>query len=130
MRLARLLPAVLALVVAVPSLADDKDRDEEKVSIRGMPASVSPADEDGKKAGLLGTVLMEGRKDKDTKYDKAMVKVTRATKIFQQVGRELKPASFDDIKPGVKMEIQFQGPVAESFPVQATAGKIVILPGR
>ena len=130
MRRSRLLPALLALVVAVPTLADDKDRDEEKVSIRGMPASVSPADEDGKKAGVLGTVLMEGRKDKDTKYDKAMVKVTKATKIFQQVGRELKPASFDDIKPGVKMEIQFQGPVAESFPVQATAGKIVILPGR
>ena len=129
MRLTRLLPAVLALVVAVPTLAQDKEK-EEKVSIRGMPASVSPADEDGKKAGVLGTILMEGRKDKDTKYDKAMVKVTKGTKIFQQVGRELKPASFDDIKPGVKMEIQFQGPVAESFPVQATAGKIVILPGR
>jgi hypothetical protein len=46
------------------------------------------------------------------------------------VGRELKAASFDDLKPNVKLEIQFQGPVAESFPVQATAGKIVILPGR
>ena len=126
MRLTRLLPAVLALVVAVPTLAQDKEK-EEKVSIRGMPASVSPADEDGKKAGVLGTILMEGRKDKDTQYDKAMVKVTKGTKIFQQVGRELKPASFDDIKPGVKMEIQFQGPVAESFPVQATAGKIVII---
>ena len=129
MRLTRLLPAVLALIVAVPTLAQDREK-EEKVSIRGMPASVSPADEDGKKAGVLGTILMEGRKDKDTMYDKAMVKVTKGTKIFQQVGRELKPASFDDIKPGVKMEIQFQGPVAESFPVQATAGKIVILPGR
>ena len=126
MRLFRLLPAVLALAVAVPTLAQEKDK-EEKVSIRGMPASVSPADEDGKKAGVLGTILMEGRKDKDTQYDKAMVKVTKGTKIFQQVGRELKPASFDDIKPGVKMEIQFQGPVAESFPVQATAGKIVII---
>jgi hypothetical protein len=128
MRLSRLLPAVLALVVAVPTLADEKGKDE--VSIRGMPASVSPADDDARKAGVLGTILMEGRKDKDTKYDKAMVKVTKGTRIFQQVGRELKPASFDDIKPGVKMEIQFQGPVAESFPVQATAGKIVILPGR
>ena len=128
MRLSRLLPAMLALAVVTPAFADEKDK--EKVSIRGTPASVSPADEDGKKAGLLGTILMEGRKDKDTDYDKAMVKVTKATKIFQQVGRELKPASFDDLKPGTRLEIQFQGPVAESFPVQATAGKIVILPGR
>jgi hypothetical protein len=126
MRLTRLLPALFALAVVAPAIADEK----EKVSIRGTPASVSPADEEAKKAGVLGTVLMEGRKDKDTEYDKAMVKVTKGTKIFQQVGRELKPASFDDLKPGVKLEIQFQGPVNESFPVQATAGKIVILPGR
>ena len=125
MRRTHLLPAVLALVVAVPTLADEKEK--EKVSIRGMPASVNPANDEDKKAGVLGTVLMEGRKDKDTEYEKAMVKVTRATRIFQQVGRELKPASFADLKPGVKMEIQFQGPVAESFPVQATAGKIVII---
>lgn len=126
MRFTRLLPALFLFGLTLPAGADEK----EKVSIRGTPASVSPADDDGKKAGVLGTLLIEGRKDKDTEYDKAMVKVTKGTKIFQQVGRELKPASFDDLKPGVKLEIQFQGPVAESFPVQATAGKIVILPSR
>jgi hypothetical protein len=125
MPLSRLLAGLLGLAVSVPAVARD-----EKVSIRGMPASVSPADEDGKKAGILGTVLLEGRKDKDTEYDKATVKVTRATKIYRQVGRDLKEASFDDLKPGVRMEVQFQGPVGESFPVQATAGKIVILGGR
>src|SRR5947209_1463100 len=128
MRRSRLLPALVALVLAVPAVAQDKEK--EKVSIRGMPASVSPADEEAKKSGVLGTILMEGRKDKDTEYDKAMVKVTKATKIFHQVGKDLKPASFDDLKPGTRLEIQFQGPVGESFPVTATAGKIVILPGR
>lgn len=128
MRLTRLPAALLALALIAPAFAQDKEKD--KVSIRGTPASVSPADEDGKKAGILGTLLMEGRKDKDTEYDKAMVKVTKATRIFTQVGKELKPAAFDDLKPGVRLEIQFQGPVAESFPVQATAGKIIILPGR
>lgn len=120
-----LLPALVALVVTVAATAEEK-----KVSIRGLPASVSPANDDQKKAGILGTVLIEGQKDKDTEYDKAMVKVTKATKIFRKVGKDLKPASFGDLRPGLNMEIQFQGPVAESFPVQATAGKIVILPGR
>jgi hypothetical protein len=123
-RLSRLLAGLIVLAVSAPALA------EEKVSIRGTPASVSPADEEGKKAGVLGTILMEGRKDKDTEYDKAMVKVTRATKIYRRVGKDLKEASFDDLKPSVKMEVHFQGPVSESFPVQATAGKIVILGGR
>jgi hypothetical protein len=125
MRLPSLLAGLVALVCVVPAVAKD-----EKISIRGTPASVSPADEESKKAGILGTVLIEGRKDKDTEYDKAMVKVTRATKIFKLVGADLKEASFDDLKPGVKMEIQFVAPPAESFPVQATAGKIVIISGR
>src|SRR5262245_54375147 len=122
MHLNRLLPGLIAFALVSPTFAKD-----EKISIRGTPASVSPADEEGKKSGILGTLLMEGRKDKDTEYDKAMVKVTKATKIFHQVGGELKPGSFDDLKPGVKLEIQFQGPVNESFPVQATAGRIVII---
>jgi len=125
MRLPTLIAGLLALALHTPAFAAD-----EKVSIRGTPASVSPADEDGKRSGILGTVLLEGRKDKDTEYDKAMVKVTKATRIFRLIGRDLKEASFDDLKPGVKMEIHFQGPVSESFPVQATAGKIVIIGGR
>src|SRR5215211_9383961 len=104
MRLSRILPSLLVLALFAPAYAKD-----EKISIRGTPASVSPADEDDKKAGILGTLLMEGRKDKDTEYDKAMVKVTRATKIYKQVGKDLKEATFDDLKPTVKMEIQFQG---------------------
>jgi hypothetical protein len=124
MRLSRLLAGLLTLALFSPALAKD-----EKVSIRGMPASVSPADDELKKQGVLGTVLIESaRKDKDTEYDKAIVKVTRATKIYKQVGKDLKDASFDDLKAGVRMEIQFQGPVQESIPVQAMAGKIVILP--
>jgi hypothetical protein len=122
MYLSRLLGLLAAVVFLGPVVAQEKD----KVSLRGTPASVSPADEDGKKAGILGTLLMEGRKDKDTEYDKAMVKVTKATKIFIMAGKDLKPATFDDLKPNVKMEIQFSGPVGEGFPVTATAGKIVI----
>jgi hypothetical protein len=123
MPLSRLFAGLFALAIVIPAYAKD-----EKISIRGMPVSVSPANDDAKKTGVLGTVLMEGAKDKDTEYDKAEVKVTKATKIFKMVGKDLKPATFEDLKSGVKMEIQFVGPVGESFPVQATAGKIVIFP--
>lgn len=118
-----LLSGLLALVAFLPALA----KDEEKISIRGMPVSITPANDTAKKAGILGTLVMEGQKSKDVEYDKASVKVTKATKIFVRSGKDLKPAKFEDLKPGVKMEIQFTGPVAESYPVQATAGKIVII---
>jgi beta-N-acetylhexosaminidase len=121
MRLASLFAGLTAAVLLAPAAADEK-----KVSIRGSLASAGQASEEEKKTGLLGNLLVEGTKDKDAEYDKAMVKVTKGTKIYRQIGGELREASFDDLKGGVKVEIWFQGPVAESFPVQATAGKIVI----
>jgi hypothetical protein len=121
MRLTSLFAGLAAVVLLAPAAADEK-----KVSIRGSLASAGQASEEEKKTGLLGNLLVEGTKDKDAEYDKAMVKVTKGTKIYRQIGGELREASFDDLKGGVKVEIWFQGPVAESFPVQATAGKIVI----
>jgi len=121
MRLSAVCAGLAVVVLASSSLADEK-----KVSIRGSLASAGAAGDDEKKTGLLGTLLVEGSKDKDTEYDKATVKVTKGTKIYRQVGKDLKEASFDDLKGGVKVEIWFTGPVQESFPVGATAGKIVI----
>ena len=126
MRFSNVLTCFFALIVVAPMFADDKDK-KDKVSIRGMAASISAASDEQAKAGVLGELLMEGKKDKDTEYDKAIVKVTKSTKIFKMVGGDLKPATFDDLKAAGKMEIQFTGPVAESFPVQAKAGKIIIL---
>ena len=34
--------------------------------------------------------------------------------------------SFDDLTEGTAVQVWFDGPVAESYPVQATAGSIVI----
>ena len=121
MRLTSLFAGLTAVVLLAPAAAEEK-----KVSIRGSLASAGQASEEEKKTGLLGNLLVEGMKDKDAEYDKAMVKVTKGTKIYRQIGGELREASFDDLKGGTKVEIWFQGPVAESFPVQATAGKIVI----
>lgn len=124
MNIARFFACPVVLIAFIPAYA----KDEDKISIRGMPISVAPATDDEKKAGIIGTMLVEGTKAKDTEYDKAFIKITKATKIFIMSGKELKPAKFEDLKGGQKMEVQFVGPVAESFPVQATAGKIVIFP--
>lgn len=119
----RLLAIAVAAALVVPAFAQDRD----KVSIRGKAENVSPSSDEALKGGILGTMIVDGEKDKDTQYEKANVKVTKATKIFVKVGGELKPATYDDLKTGLRMEITFAGPVGESFPVQATAGKIVIL---
>jgi hypothetical protein len=75
-----------------------------------------------------GRMLVEGKKEKDTDYDKASVTITKDTMILRAEGELLKPAKLEDIKVGMILEITFKGPVAESYPVQAKAGKVVILP--
>jgi hypothetical protein len=104
----------------------DKD-DPEKADIRGAITKVNASDDDVKKKGILGTLLVEGTKERTTNYDKASVKISNKTKILKQDGKERKEAKFEDLKKGCKVQIDFTGPVAESYPVQATAGTVIIL---
>lgn len=73
----------------------------------------------------VGTVRVEGTLEPGTRYDKATIHVGRKTRIF--LGHDGKPASFSFLHTGDLVEVTFVGPVAESYPVQATADKIVIL---
>jgi beta-N-acetylhexosaminidase len=95
-----------------------------KADVRGQVSSVTAAP-GGK--DILGRILVEGKKEADTTHDKASVSVTKATKIERVVKGELKPAQFTDLKKGMKVQADFTGPVAESYPVQARAKSILIL---
>lgn len=101
-------------------------REKKKVDIRGKITNIHRADQDANHQ-LLGNVLIEGAKEADTQVDKASVRVTHETRIFDGRGKERKQVSFDDLKAGQKVSARFVGPVMESYPVQATAGEIIIL---
>jgi hypothetical protein len=78
----------------------------------------------------LGTILIEGKVEKDTSVDKASTRVTDRTAIFKMQDGKKVAAKFSDLKVGQTVEATFNGPVAESYPVQAAAGEIVILETR
>lgn len=112
-----MLATTLALFVAMESgLGQDK-----KPDIRGIVKTVSPS----KKGGEIGFLLVEGPKGQT--YDKASIRVTADTKIFKLDGADRKPATLKDLKVGQTVEAKFVGPIAESYPVQAKAGEIVIV---
>ena len=81
-----------------------------------------------KKQGILGSMFVEAPKDAKYAYDKAVVRMTTKTKFQKQNGKLVEDAKFEDIKNGMKVSIWFTGPVAESDPVQATAGTVLIFP--
>ena len=101
-------------------------QEKEEIDIRGQITNIRRADQDVDDK-LLGAILIEGVKEADTRFDKASVRVTKETRIFDGRETERKQVSFDTLKTGQKVSAQFVGPVMESYPVQATAGEIIIL---
>ena len=122
--------AVAALAVALGPTAERGTIGQgapARADIRGAITEVNLLDEPAQKGGVLGSVLIEGVREKDTRYDKASVRITKKTTLTKRAGKERVPAKLADLKKGAKVQATFTGPVAESFPVQATAREILIL---
>ena len=119
--------AVFGIVLLVAACGDDTeagvDDDPSDPDIRGAITTKTDATDGG---DVLGHLLIEGEIEPDTGFDKASTRVDGDTEIYRLVDGELEEASWDDLAEGQTVEAWFEGPVAESYPVQAYAGRIVI----
>jgi hypothetical protein len=123
--MARALRVVLALcLTAGVGLAAGcgSSVDLSRADIRGTVTSVTPSE-----TLNLGSVLIEGAKEKDTSVDKARITVTSRTRIYRLENGKPVKAGFDALAVGERAQALFSGPVLESYPVQATASEIVVL---
>ncbi len=77
--------------------------------------------------GGLGSLLVKGKALGTAGVDYASLRVTPDTRILRQCGDSTVRASFGDLATGQTVKVALVGPVAESYPVQGTAGAIVIL---
>ncbi len=108
--------AALAMVssAAAPALAQTTDGP----AIRGLLTEVSRSAE---------VVLVEQNPSEESGSAKGEFAVTDETEILEQTDGDQAPASFEDLRVGQMVEATYAGPVAESYPTQGIAGKIVIL---
>lgn len=95
-------------------------------SISGAITTLNAADGSWN-AGILGSVLIEGKLQSDTSFDKASVTVTDKTRIYLEDAQGRHAVDFSYLRVGQIVAATFTGAVAESYPVQATASEIVIL---
>jgi hypothetical protein len=79
-------------------------------------------------AGPIGVVLVEENPDEETGSQKDSVTVTRATRLVEQGAHERVSIGFDDLEVGQRARAWYMGPIAESYPRQATARVIVTRP--
>jgi hypothetical protein len=95
--------------------------------IEGYVASVSGISADPRPSDVLGSILIEGELGRGMPFDRASVTIREGTSIYDDRARELVEARFEDLEVGQRVQAVFTGPVAESYPVQATASQILIL---
>jgi hypothetical protein len=70
------------------------------------------------------TILVEAVPGDLSGSAKALVTVDAATRIFHT--QAWRSAKVDDLLPGGTVSVWFEGPVAESYPVQGKAGTLLI----
>jgi uncharacterized protein DUF3221 len=104
---------VMVLTAAAPALAESPEN-----TIRGFITDVSLSAE---------VVLVEEDPSDESGSAKGEFAVTEETEILERRGGRLTPASFESLRVGQKVEATYTGAVAESYPTQGVAGKIVIL---
>jgi hypothetical protein len=90
-----------------------------------MPQETNSGGSVGKRVGV---VLVEENPNEENGSQKDSVMVTKVTKLFERQGRELTRIRSDDLKVGLRARAWYTGPVAESYPRQATASLIVVYP--
>lgn len=115
---ASLLAAALLAAGCAPVAPPDRSPD-----IRGSIQTVTAGGGDP-----LGSILVVGEKQADTGYDRASVAVDRETLVLVRGPEGWTESRFEDLAAGDVVEAWFTGPVAESYPVQATAEAVAVYP--
>jgi hypothetical protein len=102
-----------ALGMASPALAQSTGS-----SIRGEITSVSRSAQ---------VVLVEEDPSDESGSAKGEFAVDGETEILEQRDGDVAPIAFEELRVGQVVEATYAGPVAESYPTQGIAGRIVLL---
>ncbi|MDZ4178065.1 MAG: DUF3221 domain-containing protein [Coriobacteriia bacterium] len=109
----------LLLTTLLAGCSDAPRRPVEAPSIRGTVFSL-----DRLESGEASLLVVADDDVVATAYDRAVVRVTQATEILDAGGNK---RTTEYIRNGLRVEVWFVGGVAESYPVQATAGTIAVI---
>ena len=115
------LAGLLVVLIAIsPGCASAAKPLETEADFWGFITEIRP----DRKGDVLGQVFVESHADKIV--SRYSVTITDETLIFRQDGDNLRQADFKALENKQWVKVWFAGPVLESFPMQATAGQVVI----
>jgi hypothetical protein len=124
---------MLALLVVIAALAINCDSSDEEPNggplqtepdLTGVIASAQPIGANG----VAGTILVEARVAGNAeRVDKYVVTVKDETPVFEQQGDDFERISFGELAVGQQARVWFDGPVRESYPLQADALQVIVV---
>ncbi len=119
----------LALLLAtMPALADPSPEPEPpspgKADVRG-PVKAFKMGKAG--ASSVGMLMIDGKKEADTKYDKAVVRLEAGARVFAWKGGKKVEAKLEDIKAGTRVQITFDGPLKDAKSMVVGSAKEVLI---
>lgn len=123
-KLAPLVAAAIALAgcgVEVDSRSVSPEVPARAPDIAGIVTHVSPAS-----TGRDGSLRIEEYPAEPNKGAKAVVRIKASTRFLVGHGRDLRAADVQADLTGARAKAWFIGPVAESWPVQATGDVVVV----
>ena len=95
--------------------------------IRGTITRIDVVPDEARQNGTVLDLLVEGKKDVDTMYDRARVVVRVDTVILFDEGDGFTAISHEDLKVGQVVEIWFTGPRLTSLPILGVSKEIRVI---
>ena len=120
-------PAARVLIVLVAALGwacPNRPADGPPGTAPDLRGTITRAGE-----GEEGRLLVEERPGEASGSNKASLRLTPATRLWARTAEGVRPAERAEFTVGQTVSVWFEGPVAESYPVQATAGTLVLEAG-
>lgn len=99
-----------------------------------------PVPVQGEAADIIGTVKerrevqggvsvrIEQDSTRSAGYPVAQVTVGSGTRVVRRIAGDLSPAASEELRVGTRVQAWFTGPVLRSYPAQATARLVIIVP--
>ena len=123
------LMAVLALCIAAPGCSGSPGDPEQPGALNaGVPGDAASIIGEVKQVegGAQPRLLVEQIATRSAGHPIAWISVPTRARILVRRGGEVSRGSAADLTVGTQVQVWFTGPVAESWPVQATAGTVLI----
>jgi len=121
-----------ALSAAAVGCGGAADADPSPTAVRSSPSGVADItgtvvrlDPGGDGSGL--TLLVVADAGVPSAVDRASVRVGAETIVWAAAGDARRELTMGDLEKGQEVAVWFAGPVAESYPVQASAGAVAVL---